>query len=441
MDQYQFSRCWGLRGRHLKITGGGSVNVNQYGLDGQGYIGYLPGSTGLVTVDGNGSKWTCSEAIYVGSIGTGALSVTNGGAVSGLDLSLSLGNGTLNIASGGTVSDVSGSVAAGAASAGIAAVDGNGSTWTNAQTLYIGNQGNGTLNVTHGGSVVSQKLYVGNSSGSSFNGTLNIASGGTVSDTSGYVAQGFGFSGSQTGTVTVTGAGSLWSNSGNLTVGNGSGTGTLNICGGGGVTAASVLLYPGSLLGIDVGNSSSLTVGNGSGKLTNGGTVRLLAGAGATAGQQSSPISAATWNDSGGTYQALGGTWNDTTHQFTVSATQSGTAGQQLTIDLENEQRGLVSDSVTGWSVGASFLSSTVSKPLSLTATTIGGSNLASLQSLLTPQQSVLGGWEFAFASGYTDGDPAYLSFGIGSGYSQRAGGLALRRQQLDALYRQRPDL
>jgi hypothetical protein len=78
-----------------------------------------------------------------------------------------------------------------------------------------------------------------------------------------------------------------------------------------------------------------------------------------------------------------------------------------------------VSDGKTGWSVGASFLASTTSKPLSLTATTIGGSTFVSLQSLLAPQQSVLGGWEFAFSSGYTAGDPAYLSFGIGSGYSR----------------------
>jgi hypothetical protein len=56
---------------------------------------------------------------------------------------------------------------------------------------------------------------------------------------------------------------------------------------------------------------------------------------------------------------------------------------------------------------------------LSLTATTIGGSTFVSLQSVLSPQQSILGGWEFAFTSGYTAGDPAYLSFDVGPGYSR----------------------
>jgi len=177
-------------------------------------------------------------------------------------------------------------------------------------------------------------------------------------------------------------------------------------------------------LAIDVGRGSSLVIDNGTGRLVNAGVVRVLAGAGAVARQQYTPIYAGVWSDYGGSYQAVGGTWDSTNHVFTVSDVKTGSAGTPVSIDLDNEQRVLVSDSVTGWAVGGSFLASSTSKPLNLTVTTIGGTTLSSLQGLLGAQQAVLGGWEFAFASGYTAGDPAYLSFGIGSGYSR--GGLEI---------------
>ena len=130
------------------------------------------------------------------------------------------------------------------------------------------------------------------------------------------------------------------------------------------------------------------------------------------------PIVAEYWGGSGAV-PSLGGTWNNSTHVFTASSVQPGTAGTPVTIDLDNEQRVLISDNATGWSLGASFLASTTSKPLTLTATTISGSTLTSLQGLLGAQDSVLGGWQFAFTSGYTAGDPAYLSFDVGAGYSR----------------------
>jgi T5SS/PEP-CTERM-associated repeat protein len=237
---------------------------------------------------------------------------------------------------------------------------------------------------------------------------LNVTGGGAVNSNGNFIDLG--------GVVNVDGAGSTWTAGYEIVLGQQT-YGTLNISGGGAVETGSVSVSASSAIGIDVGKGNALALTD---TLTNNGTIRLAAGAGASAGQPYSPITATTWTGTG-TYQALGGTWNNTTHQFTVSNVLSGPAGTQLTIDLENEQRVLFSDdpSRTGWSVGASFLSSTTSKPLSVTATTIGGSTFTALQSLLGPQQSILGGWEFAFASGYTEGDPAYLSFGIGSGYSR----------------------
>ena len=46
-----------------------------------GFLGYLPGSTGTATVSGAGSAWTTSNSLYVGYSGSGNLSIANGGNV------------------------------------------------------------------------------------------------------------------------------------------------------------------------------------------------------------------------------------------------------------------------------------------------------------------------------------------------------------------------
>ena len=172
----------------------------------------------------------------------------------------------------------------------------------------------------------------------------------------------------------------------------------------------------GSLLSIDAGANSKLSAGS-YGWLTNDGTVQLLAGAGAVAKSTYVPISAYFWTGTG-TYQAVGGTWNATSHVFTVSGVQSGASGSPLPIDRDSTQRVSISDSTSHWTLGVSVLSASTSTPLTITATTVGDGTLASLDSLLAPGQSLLGGWTFSTSGGYTPGDPAYLSFAIGSGYS-----------------------
>ena len=134
----------------------------------------------------------------------------------------------------------------------------------------------------------------------------------------------------------------------------------------------SFLINSQSLLSIDVGRGSSLSVGGGTGTITNNGTLRVLAGASVAAGNVSAPVAAVAWGGSG-TLQAVGGTWNAGSQQFTASPVQSGTSGTPVAIDLASTQRWLISDSATGgpW---ASFLATTTSTPLDFTATTISGS-------------------------------------------------------------------
>ncbi|WP_164477522.1 autotransporter outer membrane beta-barrel domain-containing protein [Pannonibacter phragmitetus] len=117
----------------------------------------------------------------------------------------------------------------------------------------------GAVTVTGAGSAWtnSQSLFIGRVN----NGTLTIENGGAVSSTNGFVGQ---FDGS-TGAVTVTGAGSTWTNSDELYIGE-DGTGTLTIAAGGSVSNVSGYIGDGigsglvTVSGADSnGNASSWT--------------------------------------------------------------------------------------------------------------------------------------------------------------------------------------
>ena len=163
----------------LTIQSGGTVT------DAFGAVGNLPGSLGTVTVTGAGSNWSNAGSVVVGGLGTGTLTIQNGG--------------TVNSGGGGSVGQSVGST-------GTVTVTGPGSSWINGPGggLNIGSFGTGTLTIANGGTVINITAF-----------TANIGNG----------------AGSQ-GTVTVTGAGSTWSNSSGVNIGN-LGTGTLTIADGG----------------------------------------------------------------------------------------------------------------------------------------------------------------------------------------------------------------
>ena len=336
----------------------------------KGYIGYKFGSTGVVTVDGTGSTWNNSSNLFVGFHGNGTLNITNVGTVNS-----GYGSGYCYIGYSG--------------STGVVTVDGTGSTWTNGSGIDVGNSGDGTLNITGGGTVsAGYESHIGDNSGS-------------------------------VGVVTVDGTGSTWTIGRDLHVGR-DGDGTLNITGGGAVTVTETCrINSQSLLAIDVGNGSALAI-NGrkvhfGGWISNKGTVRVMAGAGPTAGDAYSPISADRWYGDGA-YQALGGAWDADNHVFTVSEVESGASGTPVAVDLADKQRVLIDDGGTGWSLGVSFAAKESATPLDFTATAISGDIL---EELMESGQVVLGGWELEAIGGYTTGDPAYLSFDVGEGFSR----------------------
>jgi T5SS/PEP-CTERM-associated repeat protein len=398
---------YGAASGTLNIEAGGEVTNNQC------YLGNNSDSTGTATISGTGSKWTNSY-LYFGASG---------------------GTGRLNILEGGEVSDRVGVLGSSSGSIGTATVSGIGSKWTNSYSLYVGDEGSGMLNIEAGGQVTSSDGILGQlnnstgramviGTGSTWNisgvlsignggkGTLTIEAGGQVSNYFGYLGYNSG-----TGTATVIGTGSKWINSSTLRVGY-NGTGTLNIVGGGTVTATSININYKSLLAIDAGTGSTLNVGNGTGTITNNGKVRILSGANNAAGNVYAPISAGTWSGMG-IYQAVGGTWNATSHEFTVSGVQAGNSGFPVNIDLLFTQRAMIEDNGSGWRLGASFLASASSKPLTFTATAVSGGTLDALQTLAGPGQTVLGGWTLKATAGYAAGDPVYLSFDTGGRYSR----------------------
>lgn len=262
----------------LEIVDGGTVSNAQ-----SGYIGNYAGSAGTVSVTGAGSTWANTNYLSVGYMGSGALTIADGGrvtnsygyiganlgsigtaSVSGSGSSWEnsgdlivgqLGEGTLAIETGAIVSNASGHIGFGRGAIGKVTVTGAHSGWTNDSTLVVGNYGTGTLNVGQGGTVSSADGGIGVQAGSTGTvtvrdtgsawtmdddlvigsggvGTLSVEAGGTVSNGFGYVGAGSGAEGH----VNVAGTGSQWTNAHSLFVGDTGGNGTLLIEDGGTVT-------------------------------------------------------------------------------------------------------------------------------------------------------------------------------------------------------------
>ena len=247
----------------LAISNGASVH------DVYGYLGYYPEfpghSSGTATIDGAGSVWTNDASLHIGDSGTGVVTVSNGGSlVNGEgDLGFNFdsdgtatvtgagsgwttngffyvgnnGDGTLNVADGGSVSSLGsyGYISWASASTGIANIDGAGSTWTNANGLYIGFGGAGFLTISNGGTMQ--------------NGTFaNV-----------------GFSPGAVGTLSVSGAGSMFGTGGALSIGGNvsgpGGTGSLRVDAGGAASAGTISVWnTGQLSLASAGSIAAATV-------------------------------------------------------------------------------------------------------------------------------------------------------------------------------------
>ena len=411
----------------LQIKNGGVVT------SGIAQIGDWSGSTGKVTVEGNGSRWTTSDDLDVGNGGDGTLIITEGGVVdsggrwnliggsigklgvvtvdgnsSRLTCSghLTVGNGgsgTLSITSGGAVSNYRSYIGHYAGSSGRSTghvtVDGNGSTWTNNDDLYVGCEGDGMLNITSGGSVdVSGDTLIAQESGSTgeihfndgtlstgglacavdgltgtgtinthglvsdvdlvFNstygtnqiltlndserhimvylnvdgsgsmgagyggtGTVSISDGSAIQSTDGYI----GYKAGSSGTVTVDGTGSLWTSSDHLYIGR-NGDGTLAITDSGEVNSYW------SYIGYKAGSSGTVTVDGADSTWTNtisfnvgyrgDGTLTITNGG--TVNSRGGSVGAISGSTSQVIVDGVGSTWTSRGNSFYVGRKGTG---------------------------------------------------------------------------------------------------------------------
>lgn len=179
----------------LNITGGGDVTSTRGDIAIPTFANRSP--TGAVKVDGAGSTWTISGPLVAGDTGTATLEILNGGTVANTLSAIGIGAGP----GPGT---------------GIVTVDGAGSAWTCSDTLYVGSEATGIVNILNAATLSTATASVGAAA------SLNGAGG--------------------AGTLTVDGAGSAWTNSGELIVGdNVGGVGVLKIRNAGVVTVGNGL--------------------------------------------------------------------------------------------------------------------------------------------------------------------------------------------------------
>ena len=249
--------------------------------------------TGAVTVDGPGSKLSAAGYSSIGDSGTGSLTLTNAANFTAGDTVVlglnATALGAVVVNSGSTVSTAK-DMQVGWQGTGTLSVDGAGSTLQVVNGgLFAGWQGSGTINVTNGGTLNTNgwasladqagshgamtvdgassqfNLSGGMTVGNQGSGTLDITHGGTV-NTTGWGTQ-IGAAAGSSGAVTVDGAGSTWTNSGDLLLGW-AGIGSLAVSNGGALSTHV----------LTVGGDFSSGIGHGTLALSSGGTVNNFDG-------------------------------------------------------------------------------------------------------------------------------------------------------------------
>ena len=223
-------------GNRLEVSNGGTVSngvVSYAGGVSGGIIGFNAGSTdNSVLVTGIGSRWISGGDLFVGFNGAGnSMVISNGGIIANSQVNF---GGVLGWGSTSSNNSV--------------LVTGSNSLWTNSGDLYVG--------------------YDGSSN------SLVISNGGKVADGNGYIGH---INTSSKNSVLVTGAGSLWSNSGSLMIGA---SNTLTVANGGTVVAVGGISNSGTVTGngtiggaTTIASGGTLTpgsVGVGSLSFTNG---------------------------------------------------------------------------------------------------------------------------------------------------------------------------
>jgi fibronectin-binding autotransporter adhesin len=320
-----------------------AIDVSKQNSTGAGATLFMSSNAG--SLESSGGAFIGNQA---NSAGTVVLGSSQGPATWNHNNVLSVGysgQGTLRVEAGSKLTTSAGHIGANQGSTGTATVHGSGSQWANQTSLHLGYAGgNGTLNILNGGSVSNTVAYIAyatgstgtvtvsgsgsqwtNNSGSSGlsvgysgNGTLNVQNGGTVSNTQGFIGNAQG----SMGAVTVSGAGAQWTNSSRLYVGY-SGTGTLNVLSGGSVSNTE------GVIGYGQGSTGTATVSGSGAQWTNSSTLSVGASGNGTlnvhdGGSVSSPGGTIGGNQGSTGTVTVSGVGSQWTNSFGLSVGSSG---------------------------------------------------------------------------------------------------------------------
>ena len=246
----------------LAVMGNGA----QWTSEGAFNIGYLSG-TGTVNISDGGSVTTTELHLgYLSSAATGTINLTDGGFLnvigtgsSNLQIGAS-GAGAINVSSGSTFHSAGPAYLAYGSTSGTVTVDGATSAWISDGNILIAGRNAtsiGVLNINNSGEADADSniVYIGTVG----TGSLNIINGGKLTTGGAFI----GTSSTANGTVTIDGAGAIWTNNGDISIANhltlSSGTGSITVSNGG-------------LL-----ETNRIVAGNGSASLEfNGGTLHAL---------------------------------------------------------------------------------------------------------------------------------------------------------------------
>jgi T5SS/PEP-CTERM-associated repeat protein len=306
----------------------GTVTVNGGSRLSSGdlYIGAGTTRTGVVTISGSGSSLVVSGSLYV-SYGT--LKIYNGGSISVSDATCvgsgSASTGTIDFGTNGGTLTTRSLVMLPIQLMGTGMINAHGlisdinlvfdSTHGLKQTLIFNSQGqNVTVNLDmSGGSASNGWLgagYFGNSS-------VTIRDGVTVQSSGSWIGDMLG----SKGTVTVSGSGSTWTNSGASLYVGGDGSGTLNVLNGGAVNSTDTYIGGGTgSTGIATISGTGSTWNNGSQYIGfyGGGTLNIT-NAGTLHSTMNSFIGYGTASTGIITVSGNGSTWNSNSGTTTAS--------------------------------------------------------------------------------------------------------------------------
>ena len=251
------------------LDGGTVITTSAGGSTDYSSVGLLSGAQGAVMIDGAGSRWESNGDFFLGFRGEGSLMISGGGK---LDVNTTVASPYSNLVIGYETSGQ-----------GAAVVTDAGSELNAANALQIGLAGEGSLTVANGGKVTSAYVTIGDSF-SSGTGTVNVTGQGSVLETTAFGGIAVGnaqsalnildggkvssYRGSSGGLVSINGTNSAWEVASDFTVAGGlddttfgTSVGQISITAGGRLTAQEdsiISLFVGSQGTAIVGGANSL---------------------------------------------------------------------------------------------------------------------------------------------------------------------------------------